>query len=65
MEKISINVNANPEQISEMKRLSKLSKTTNRGDRTGNVLGKYLIKNYGQEISDKLSKQQVDDTDTK
>lgn len=53
-ENISFKVNATSEQITEMKRLQKLSKTTRRGDRTGNVLGKYLVTNYGAQISEAL-----------
>lgn len=59
--KISIKVESTPEEIVEIKRLKELSKTTRRGDKTGNVLGRYLTSNnnYSKQISDKIMEEET------
>ena len=59
--KISIKVNTTPEEIAKMKRLKELSKITRRGDKTGNVLGRYLTSNnnYSKQISDKIMEEET------
>lgn len=51
MKKISLKINATPIQIAEMQVLKEASKDSDKADRTGGILGKYLISNFGAEIS--------------
>lgn len=51
MEKISLKINATSIQIAEMQMLKEVSKDSDKADRTGGILGKYIISNFGAEIS--------------
>ena len=51
MKKISIKLDVTSDQISQMQMLKEVSKDSDKADRTGGILGKYLISNFGAEIS--------------